>query len=350
MITIYDYNYLSPHLSMYFIDNQMFFDLNNSEYVYIRDPEYAHPVDIEIIHGNNKTITQHKIGLVFDIYVNIPNQLKKIQLNSNQYCITNAYDPDISNQKIIYIDFLFNCTKAYYSQYPFRYDTKIWHWYGQESFIAFPLAKHTTKNKIFIAPLKTHGGTRKYRQKLFDLLYNKYANQGYIGNYTQDKKLFLYPQIEFPWGISIEELEQCQRTPSYTALGYLPPHNEYYKNTFISIYTESIESGTSIAITEKTFDPMIKGHFVLPFSNAGFVNRLINQGFRLPNFIDYSYDKIANDDARYLAYSNEVKRLLNFDIDHWRQLWVDNLDIINYNKRIFHERPYDRVNFSSLLE
>jgi hypothetical protein len=130
---------------------------------------------------------------------------------------------------------------------------------------------------------------------------------------------------------------------------YDPPHNEYYRNTFISIYGETIEFGNTIVVTEKTYDPLIKGHFVLPFSTNGFIRHLENLGFQLPNFIDYSYDTICDDDARYQAYTLEIDRLMNMDLEMWRQLYKDNYSIIHHNQLIFHEKPYDRINFYNYL-
>ena len=125
-----------------------------------------------------------------------------------------------------------------------------------------------------------------------------------------------------------------------------PAHNEYYAQSFISIYGETIEYGSTIAVTEKTYDPLIKGHFILPFSTVGFVDYLKGIGFRFPEFIDYHYDTVADDDTRFGHYTQEVCRLLTLDLDTWRQHWNDNIDIIEHNKKLFHLRPYDQIDFS----
>jgi hypothetical protein len=118
----------------------------------------------------------------------------------------------------------------------------------------------------------------------------------------------------------------------------------------VSIYGETIEYGNTIAVTEKTYDPMIKGHFILPFSTTGFVSHLKGLGFRFPSFIDYSYDDVVNDEQRYQQYQQEVQRLLSMELVSWKLLWDQNLDIIYHNKRLMHERAYDRVNIKEFMQ
>jgi hypothetical protein len=131
--------------------------------------------------------------------------------------------------------------------------------------------------------------------------------------------------------------------------GYMPPHNEYYKNTFVSIYGETIEQGNSIAVTEKTYDPLIKGHFILPFSTSGFINFLKNKGFKFPEFIDYTYDTIVSDTDRYIAYEKEIDRLLAISINEWKLHWDNNLNLIKHNKQVFEQTAYDRVVLDHLM-
>ena len=246
---------------------------------------------------------------------------------------------------------MFNRTKAYYSQYPFDTDTKLWYNHGQLSFIAPRLQCADNKKKIFVGPNKTYKNTDRkitFRPQLVSLL-KQFLNAGYLGNIDVNKDLFLYPHIEFPYLNSITELEQQTRPLSYNWWGYCPPHNEYYKNTFISIYGETIEYGSSLVVTEKTYDPLIKGHFILPFSNCGFVAYLKTLGFKFPNFIDYSYDQVTDDNSRWQLYQQEVIRLLNLTLDVWKQNWNDNLNILKYNQLIFHNKPYDRIDFLKFL-
>jgi hypothetical protein len=115
------------------------------------------------------------------------------------------------------------------------------------------------------------------------------------------------------------------------------------------VYGETIETGTSIAITEKTYDALIKGHFILPFSCKGFLKFLTSKGFRLPGFIDYSYDQVTDDDLRFEVYCQELDRLMHLPLDDWKQLWKDHYDsVIKYNQNLFFTKPYDVLNFNSM--
>ena len=163
------------------------------------------------------------------------------------------------------------------------------------------------------------------------------------------KNLTLYSQLEFPDCQDIKQIETARHFARHGPWGYNPPHNEYYKNTFISIYGETIEFGSTIAVTEKTYDPLIKGHFVLPFSNSGFIAYLKSKGFRFPEFINYAYDSIVNDDLRFEHYTQEMRRLLELSIDAWQQLWQDNFDIIQHNRDKFVSGPYDQVDLTKYL-
>jgi hypothetical protein len=98
-----------------------------------------------------------------------------------------------------------------------------------------------------------------------------------------------------------------------------------------------------IHVTEKTFEPLIKGHFVLPFANPGTVDRILDLGFRLPDFIDYSYDEILNVDERFTAFKKVVVNAMQLD---WNNLYIKNKDIIMHNRQQLFDLDYDR----SILE
>ena len=125
--------------------------------------------------------------------------------------------------------------------------------------------------------------------------------------------------------------------------GYNPIHNDYYDDTFISVYGETMERGEVVVITEKTYDPLIKGHFILPFSTVGFLSALRSLGFQLPEFIDYSYDLIDDDAERFACYADEVKRVIRIPMHRWCALWREHLDMLRSNQRLFYIRDYDRL-------
>jgi hypothetical protein len=110
-----------------------------------------------------------------------------------------------------------------------------------------------------------------------------------------------------------------------------------------------VEHGTSLIVTEKTYFPFIQGHFVLPLSCAGFVDRVKSFGFRFPTFIDYGYDQEANDTVRQTQYLKEVDRVCSWSRSQWRTLWNDNIDIIQHNRDLMLNKDFDRIDFSKFV-
>lgn len=355
MLTILDPKFDNQYQSF-----QMVFDLENIDFKFIEDKDYTDPVDILICNhfyhpgcDPVKIIKEYsyKRSFLLDIKHNSEDQIKYLdscaENSLHEFTVTNAIDFGISNPKIVFYDFLFNRTKAYYSKFQWSKNTPLWYY---ESDLNYQIPVHpdpALKNKIFIAPNKSWNGERKYRTLIVDQLLDRYSNLGYIGD--PFRNLMLHSQLDYPAITSVADL--ILKPPRRKGLqGYSPPHIAYYQDTFISVYGETIEYGNSIAVTEKTFDPLTKGHFILPFSNCGFVKFLTSHyGFKLPEFINYSYDAIEDPELRFKAYTEELDRLMNIDINIWRNLWIDNQQIINYNQEIFYNRQYHRINFEQFL-
>ena len=324
----------------------MVFDMNGDDYLYLKNKDHSDAVDILIInHLYESELLPSEIiprynfqkSFFFDIKHNIEDQVKHLNTVSQDslqdYTVTNAIDFSISNDRIIFYDFLFNRTKAYYTNQIWNKNIdNVWYYAGKS---AYQTPNHNVENKfkLFVAPNNSRGGDRVYRKKLVDHLIKKHSQLGFVGDITTDPSLRLVPQND-----------------TFPNTGYNPPHTSYYENTFISVYAETIEFGSSYAATEKTLDPLIKGHFILPFSNYGFVNFIkTTYGFQMPEFIDYSYDQISDNDIRYKMYIEELDRLMNIDISLWKTLWEENLHIIKHNQQIFYNNPYHKIDFSRYL-
>ena len=339
--TIFNYTRLKMPLGA------TWFDLNGTSYRLVGFSNSG-PVDFSI-HRNSESVYRDAVVLCLEIFHNYENQGSDLLAMLDKHdcrIITNAIDPRVNNKNIVFSDFLFNRTKAYYSQYPMQLNTKAWYYEDANNYVNIPIHQARDKKRIFVSPCKARQGIRVYRTKIINLL-DPYRPIGYLG--SSDESIgSLYAHADFP-SYNLHQLEQEKKSFGVRGLGYSPPHNEYYKNTFISIYGETIEFGLTIAVTEKTWDPLIKGHFILPFSNTGFIKYLQSIGIRFPDFINYSYDAVVDDEERFLAYSAEVQRLLALDLNTWRKLWDDNLDIIYDNKRYFYDRDYHRIDLEQFL-
>ena len=320
-----------------------FFDLNNpGDYELYEDHNHTGKVDFLIQNAiafyPNYDKYNFKQLLFLDIRHNSEDQM--VHLNdvcNDRITVTNARDININNPKILFNDYLFNRTKAYYLKYSFT-SNRPWYLRSWQEFVIPDTTSAEFKNKIYIATNRTYFDARWpcqrfYRKQLMSLLKSKYSTIGYLGD---------------PADPGIGTLPSNTRTQF---AGYSPPHNRYFEDSFVSIYAETLEYGSTFVATEKTFDPLIKGHFVLPFGTHNFVANVKKYyGFEFPDFIDYSYDTIEDNAARYQAYSKEVERLLALPLATWREHWVNYKVLRTANQQIFRDRDYHRTDLTSILE
>lgn len=241
------------------------------------------------------------------------------------YAVVECEDFTVDNSHIVFYDFMWNRSKAYYTQRSWNY--RPWYHNHSDDYLLQDISGAEEKTCWFLSPNRSNTQTRiKLNQVLSQYL--GYSNTVLESNHVNP---------------TAQRVSDIGSRPQQLQGGYSPVHNAYYRETFFSVYVETIDSGTTQLISEKTLDPLIKGHFILPFGAAGLVSYIRRQGWQLPEFIDYSYDQIADDQKRFLVFEQELSRLCNIRLDDWRQLWIDNVDIINYNRNQLINRPYHRL-------
>lgn len=246
-----------------------------------------------------------------------------------------------TSQNIIIYNFLFNRTKAYYSGLEFQ--AKPWYYEDPACYQGVKLTTGRNKNKVFINPakfdLRQHHKQKRREISYFLKPYNGYRSYIPMGNPDQLREMFDVQGVKPLYLGGMADHRNTKGWPGH----YDPIHNKYYEDSFISIYAESNEKSPMVYITEKTYDPLIKGHFILPFGSKDIIKYLKLEGFKLPDFIDYSYDSIYDDDERYGVYISEVERLITLPITAWIDHWDNNLDLLKYNQDLFYARDYDTV-------
>jgi len=128
----------------------------------------------------------------------------------------------------------------------------------------------------------------------------------------------------------------------YSGLGWYPIHNSYYSSSIFTIYVETITYGSKLrTITEKTWEPLIKGSFILPFGYSGMIADLKNiYGFKFPDWIDYKYDNVHNDLERWVKYCKTVDKMLSIPIDTLTEYKKQDVDILKHNRSVFFNNPY----------
>lgn len=289
-------------------------------------------VDIQLVSEHNyNELKRTKVKIYLGIFDNEENQIQKfLDLDPNCLLLTNAIDKTVNDKRIIFHDFLFNRTKAYYTKTGYRNLNNFWYYAGHNCYVLTELDFGLKRNRIFLALNNTYRERMHARPVIMNYLM-RYNELGYLGD-ASNKNLFL--------------TSEGNADPTSH---YQPAANVFYNDTYISIYGETIEYGNTLAITEKTFEPLIKGHFILPFSTCGFVAYLKEWGVKFPNFINYEYDTIEDYEYRYIKYHEEMVRLINIPLEQWHQFYIDAKDIISYNRQIFYERPFHKIDFESLL-
>lgn len=232
------------------------------------------------------------------------NHPKKIYLTVNH-----SPKLKLDGVEIIQWDFMWNRFKSYYTQsVP---ENLYLHHYSAGNYKLPELDFYRRRNKKFISLTGREYGWRTR-------LYNEVSQyDGYISNRTREIYLEQKPVIG----------------------AFNPVPNTFYLDSYMSIYVESnCMQSNLIHLTEKTFDPLTKGHIILPFANPGSVSRIRDLGFLLPRFVDYSYDKIIDTGERFRALMVEFDRLMNLDL---AKLYADHKDVFTYNQQCIHSIPYD---------
>jgi hypothetical protein len=239
----------------------------------------------------------------------------------------------------IFYDFYFNMCKAYFFNYS-TYDLK-WSrlWTQNSSNQAFELRtiKEVRPTKKFLVPNNVRLHTGEYKE---------HARME-LRKITSDDECYF---SDFQRGILLDP-EEIENINCYTndGAGFIPIANKYYEDSIVSVYVETVGGSNKQlnqvgAVTEKTFVPLLKGHFILPFSAVGFVENLrTHYGFKFPVWIDYSYDSIDNDELRLRAYLKVVNELKKIPLDSLTRMANNDIDIKKFNRKLIANFPHDSL-------
>lgn len=256
---------------------------------------------------------------------------------------TTALHTNMHNPNFIRHDFLYERNKVYFRYKQFGQEMLSRRlWIGEATESMFELTDiEFHKPNYYIAPMRIYPGIRRsyYRQGLRDLLM-QHSEKGIVTDHLAG--IFLEPQEKQP----PESLffNKNDNTGTIGAGTWMPAHNKYYRTSIASIYVETLTEEYSVrCITEKTWDPIAKGHFILPFGYKGMLKDLTTEfGYKLPKFIDYSYDELC-DWERYDKYLESVKKFLSIPKKELRKLANDNIEILKYNRNRILTQPLEKL-------
>ena len=252
-----------------------------------------------------------------------------------------------NKDKIIWYDHMFDRQKVYCTDYKNEYSLHKCMWTircNQEMFKLHPICK--TKHskilslmRIYQHPNDTLIKSRMlYRKELRDLLSNF---ESVLMSKPDSGEVFL------PKGFN--SVDHAYFTDRGRGGTWLPASYEFYNNSYISVYVETLTTDDSTRmhngngyVTEKTFDPMIQGNFVLPFAYPNFIKDCKTlYGFKFPEWIDYSYDAIENDTDRFESFLSSVKKVNEYSIEDLHNFYIQDSDIIEHNRNVFFNKPYE---------
>lgn len=251
------------------------------------------------------------------------------------------------NTSQIHYDFCWNRQKAYFVDYDkFDLTDRLWSERATKKMYQLTaIPRHSIEDTKHLKKFLLVGRTDKdrhdsprnfYRLKLQNTITNK--NDVIYSNWNDESLSILYPE---------EQLYTKMIDLKNNFRGWWPVANAYYNNTFISLYVETLlltNNKVCSVVTEKTFDPIIKGHFILPFGYQGLVEDILEYGFKLPDWIDYSYDDVADVEERFYKYLQSFNKLRELDIKTLVDLHTrDRENILEYNRNLFFTKPYDSL-------
>jgi hypothetical protein len=285
-----------------------------------------------IWHSDNTVFCEPQLKLIY-------SDLKK--LGCDQIIFVHTNEQLLSNE-FASVDLMWNRQKLYFTEYQ-KYknlDKRVWTEGCTENVYKLnDISFDSVRSKTILSPSRIYGSPiwpkhirMDQRKKLRDLLLENNVN-GYI-NRSEENNIFL-PNETTP-----TLLDKIKGPGTW-----YPIADSYYNDSYVSVYVETITLNRgNQCTTEKSFDPLIKGHFILPMGNYGYIRLLKEKyGFRFPSWLDYSYDSVINDKERFETYLESVKKLIDIPIFELHSLCKNDIEILEHNRSVFFKRHYSSL-------
>lgn len=330
------------HSAPFLIESDQFkivTDINDCDSIaMLCDPSvYQRQVDKILEYPNIKNVIHLDIFHVYEGSSTIPHLGRMKSLLEERGKVLFHVHTNLLNKEDVFYDFLWNRQKCAFTDFE-GYGLKDTQYFGQCTNKMFELSeiKKEGELKKFLSPNRSHLGHPNDRTyKRICLRYLLENEDGYVNDPDR--------------GVSFD----CQEEPDNQNLvkfeAFNPIHNDYYNSSFVSIYVETLtylnnERKEMVkSVTEKTWNPLLKGHFILPFGYCGLVETIREYGFILPDWIDYGYDSIENDRERFDRYIFCVSELLKLTTNDLNILFERDLWILESNRRLFFDKPLDNL-------
>ena len=189
--------------------------------------------------------------------------------------------------------------------------------------------------KFFFASTKDFL-SRKYI--LQALINNGFKDQGYLAYkcitqcYTNEPYDTVNLKLIQDAGASIDHLLPIigfDESVEYTDIS-----KELITDSYLSIVTETFFEGP-LYFSEKIFNSMLYNHVFVYLGPPHSLKYLRSLGFKTwGHIIDESYDSIENPAERLYAVTQSLTDFLSKSLDEIKQIYIENLDIINHNRNL----------------
>jgi len=195
------------------------------------------------------------------------------------------------------------------------------------------LTPYVTKPRMFDALL---GVTKPHRTFVANAVKENNLQDKFIltygGNWQEDdfyaKDYFAWEPGCVPVGKIIGTADWVDYHGVRTGLSRVIPI-AVFNDTAYSVIAETDHDNTLSFFSEKTAKPLIARRLFIAFTGYRFLHNLQNQGFKtFGAVIDESYDDIIDDNERYAAAFEQVKRLCSMD---QQQVYNQIRDVVEHN-------------------
>ena len=257
---------------------------------------------------------------------------RRINVNDRRFNKLNAWYHSIKNPMILFNGAVYPNNPKFlefsYQQIEFfRYLSKL-------SISKFIPTVNKSK-KFFFASTKDYLSRRYILQSLIT---NGFREQGYLAYkciercYTNEPYDSTNLQLIRDAGTGIDHLLPIQGFD--TSVEYRDISTDVFSDSYLSIVTETFFTGP-LYFSEKIFNSMLYNHFFIYLGPPHSLKYLRSLGFKTwSHIIDESYDTIENPAERLYAVTNSINRFLSNSIDEIKQIYIENLDIINHNRNL----------------
>lgn len=127
-------------------------------------------------------------------------------------------------------------------------------------------------------------------------------------------------------------------------------NHQIYRDSLLSVVTETAFSEPGMFITEKSFKPIVAGHPFMILGQPFILEYLEKMGYKTDfEGIDQSYDKIVNPRDRFIKFHQSLKKWVDTPRKEKIKFLENSLDTIEHNRNTFLSNTYERDGYKNIL-